>query len=117
MPSAREDYLLRMIQQMAAAIRRMREKLVGGGAAEEVSHDAHAAIATLLGARHTLFERLDARSAVQLMGDVERVQLWSELLDVRADALEQSGDTARGATLRARADALRGELSRPPTIS
>ncbi|MEQ1692904.1 MAG: hypothetical protein ABMA00_16565 [Gemmatimonas sp.] len=117
MPSAREDYLLRMIQQMAAALRRMREKLGGGGSAEEVSHDAHAAITTLLGARHALFERLDARTAAQLMGDAERVQLWSDLLRLQADALEQSGDTARGLALRHRADALQVEASRSPVIA
>ncbi len=117
MPSAREDYLLRMIQQMAAALRRMREKLAGGGAAEEVAHDAHAAISTLLGMRHTLFERLDARTAAQLMGDTERVQLWCDLLRLQADALEESGNTAGSAQLRQRADALHAEASRTPVIA
>lgn len=112
MPSAREDYLLRMIQQMAAALRRMREKLEGGGAAEEVARDAQAAIASVLGARHTLFERLDARTAAQLMGDSERVHLWSDLLHVQADSVDALGETEHGKQLRARADALRAEAPR-----
>jgi hypothetical protein len=110
MPGARDDYLLRMIQQAAAALRRLRERLGGGGAAEEVAHDAGAAIGALLGPRRELFERLDPRSAAQLLGDPERVALWADLLAVRADALEATSDATGAARLRERVNALRAAV-------
>lgn len=110
MPGARDDYLLRMIQQAAAALRRLRERLGGGGAPEEVAHDAHAAIGTLLGPQRELFDRLDPQSAARLMGDPERVVLWADLLSLRADALEASADAIGAARLRERVKALRAEV-------
>ncbi len=110
MPAAREDYLLRMIQQAAAALRRLRERLTGGDSAEDVVTDTQAAIGQLLGARGELFERLDPRSAAQLLGDPERVRLWADLLAVRADALAAAGKGQEASHLHVRSTALRAAV-------
>ena len=106
MAGARDDYLLRLIRDAAAALRRLRERLGGGAASEEVMRDADAAIGTLLGPQRALLERLDAWSAANLLGDRERVLLWSELLTLQADILEAGDDVPRSTTVRQRADGL-----------
>jgi hypothetical protein len=97
MPSAREDYLLRMIQQLGEVLRRLRERLTGqvdAGDAAEVDREAGAAITTLLGPQSPLLQQLDAASAVRLVGDPDRLGLWVALLRVQADA--RRADTRRG---------------------
>ena len=110
MPAARDDYLLRLIQQAAAALRHLRTRLGGGAAAEEVSRDADAAIGTLLGPQRATLERLDAWSAANLLGDADRVEVWSDLIALQADLLEVTGDSAGSSALRQRADALKSHV-------
>ena len=105
MAGARDDYLLRLIQEAAAALRRLRTRLGGGESAAEVSRDADAAIGTLLGPQRAMLERLDAWSAANLLGDPERVLVWSDLLHLQADIMDANGDP-RGNTVRQRALAL-----------
>lgn len=96
MPSAREDYLIRMIQQMGEVLRRLRQRLTGqvdADDAAEVDREAGAAITTLLGPQAPLLRQLDAASAVRLIGDPERVGIWVALLRVQADA--RRADTRR----------------------
>lgn len=96
MPSAREDYLLRMIQQLGEVLARLRKRLMGqvdASDAAEVDAEAGAAITTLLGPQAPLLQQLDAASAVRLVGDPERVGLWIALLRVQADA--RRADTRR----------------------
>jgi len=108
MPSAREDYLLRMIQQLAAIIARLRERLTGASSAEaaEVEREAGAAIGTLLGPQAPLLGQLDAASAVRLVGSRERVATWITILRLQADAQRASGRPDAADRLTARADAL-----------
>ena len=96
MPSAREDYLIRMIQQLGEALRRLRQRLTGQvdpSDAAEVDGQAGAAIATLLGPQAPLLQQLDPASAVRIVGDADRVGLWIALLRVQADA--RRADTRR----------------------
>jgi hypothetical protein len=106
MPAARDDYLVRLITQAAAAIRRLREKLSGGGIPGEVARDAGTAIGELLGPQRMLLERLDAVSARQIAGNPDTVRAWSDLLLLQADAEEAGGDAAAAQRLRRRARAL-----------
>lgn len=108
MPSAREDYLLRMMQQMAAIVARLRERLTGATAAEaeDVERDAGAAIGTLLGPQAALLGQLDPASAVRLVGSRERVATWITLLRMQADARRVSGRAEEAGRLTARADGL-----------
>ena len=113
MPAARDDYLVRLITQAAAAMRRLREKLIGGGAPGDVSHDAGAAIGELLGPQRMLLERLDAASARQIVGNPDTVRAWSGLLLLQADAEDARGDAAASQRLRSRARALTPDTPAP----
>ena len=108
MPSAREDYLLRMIQQLAAIMARLRERLTGASSDEaaEVEREAGAAIGTLLGPQAPLLGQLDVASAVRLVGSRERVATWVTILRLQADAQRTSGRPDAADRLTARADAL-----------
>jgi len=106
MPAARDDYLIRLITQAAAALRRLRERLRAGGAPEEVAREARDAVGELFGPQAGLLAMLDPASAAALVGDAERVAVWAGLLRVEADALRQSGKPERAAALEARAGAL-----------
>lgn len=111
MPGARDDYLLRLIQQVAAMLRALRERVEGGANAEEVSRDAGAAIGELLGPQRSLMEMLDAKSASALAGDPDKLDLWIALIRLQAESATRLNDAAKAARLTSRADAL--EASRP----
>lgn len=111
MPGARDDYLLRLIQQVAATLRRLRELMTGGALPEETMRDANAAIGELLGPQRALMEMLDAKSASALVGDSERLELWIALIRLQADAARKANSNVQADKLDARANAL--ELSRP----
>ena len=112
MPAARDDYLLRLIQQAAAALRNLRTRLGGGASAEEITREADEAIGTLLGPQRATLERLDAWSAANLLGDADRVIAWSDLVALQADLREASGDTEGSAALRKRAEGLKTHARR-----
>ena len=111
MPGARDDYLLRLIQQVAATLRRLRERVTDGASADETVREAGAAIGELLGPQRSLMEMLDAKSASALAGDYERLELWVQLIRLQADAARAANDVARADKLSARANAL--DLARP----
>ena len=115
MPSAREDYLLRMIQQLGVMLARLRERLTGKlttAETEEVDRDAYAAIGMLLGPQAGVLNQLDADSAARLLGDPERVSLWVGLLRVRADTQRALGHADAAERLASRAEALEKTLRR-----
>ncbi|MEW5914989.1 MAG: hypothetical protein AB1762_01230 [Gemmatimonadota bacterium] len=115
MLTERRDYLLRLIQQAGAAARRLRELLSKEGAdVDGVAGEAETAIGALLGggAQSQLLERVDADTAVRLVGDRERVRLWVDLLEAQADALNRQGHTEQGRRIRERAGALAAALDR-----
>ena len=117
MLTERRDYILRLIQQAGAAARRLRERLIGDAdSATEVASEADQEISTLLGgpAMAPLIERVDAVTAVQLIGDKERIRAWIELLAVRAEALVVSGAAADAERVRERADAVAAAATRLP---
>jgi hypothetical protein len=106
MPAARDDYLVRLITQAAAALRRVRERLRTGDAPEELAREARGAVGELLGPQAGLLAMLDPGSAAALLGDSERVALWAGLLRAEAEALRRSGEAERASGLEARAAAL-----------
>jgi hypothetical protein len=119
MPSAREDYLIRMIQQLGDVLRRLRQRLTGqvdAGDAAAIDGEAGAAVATLLGPQAPLLQQLDAASAVRLVGDADRVALWIGFLRLQADARRANnrpGDDS-AARLAARAAALEQAAAQMP---
>ena len=114
MPGARDDFLMRLILQVAATLRRLRELVKGGALPEETIRDAGAAIGELLGPQRALMEMLDAKSASALVGDYDRLELWVQLIRLQADAALAAHDTARAEQLSARANAL--EAARPKPV-
>ena len=78
---------------------------------DEVTRDADAAIGTLLGPQRAMLERLDVWSAANLLGNPERVMMWSELLRLKADVLEVGHALAESTALRVRADGLRAHVA------
>jgi hypothetical protein len=106
--TAQEDHLLRIMRQAAEALRRLREMLTTStDTGPTVRHEVHGAIEQLLGAQNALVTRLDAETAVRLVGSRRRTQLWADLVDLEADAWEGAGENAGGASFRKRAAALR----------
>ena len=109
MPSAREDYLLRLIQQLAGALGRLRERLGGPTAvveADDVAREAGAEISRLLGPQAPLLQQLDAASAVRIVADPQRVALWVAFLRVQAEAHRLRGGVDAAQRVEARAVAL-----------
>lgn len=106
MPGARDDYLIRLITQAAAAIRRLRSKLDAGDEATDVLREAGTAIGELLGPQRMLLERLDAATASRSLGNPDTVRAWSDLLLLQADAEAALGHMDTAGRLRARATAL-----------
>ncbi len=108
MLTERRDYLLRLIQQASAAARRIRELLTGEAEATDVVREADQAIGDLLGggSQAQLLERVDADTAVRLVGDAERIRVWIDLLRTQAEALTKSGADAQAQRVKERALAL-----------
>lgn len=109
MPSAREDYLLRMLQQLGDVLSRLRERLTGATTtsdAADVEREAGAAITTLLGPQAPLLQHLDPTSAVRIVADADRVALWVSLIGVQADAQRAGGRADAADRLAARSAAL-----------
>lgn len=108
MPAARDDYLLRMISQIAAAVARLRARLGGGATADELIPEIRAAEGELLGPRAQLLRSVDAATAAQLLGTPEAVRVWTELLRLEANVLRASGDEAAAEHVEARVLQLEG---------
>jgi len=98
------DYILRLLEQAAAVLRRLRE-LLGGGAAEPaaIAEEARAAQAALFGDTWLLLQRVDVATATSLIRDSRQLSLWAELLRVEAEANRALGDAERAEYLEARA--------------
>ncbi len=111
--SEQEDSLLRLIQQMAAAARRLRELLThSADSSASVRAEVGQSIALVLGKESALLSCIDADSAARLVQSRERLRMWIELLELDADACERGGLGPEAAERRARAAALRAAGAR-----
>lgn len=109
MPSARDDFFLRTIREVAEAVRRIRARLGGGASADDVLPEIQTTESTLLGGRGALLRVLDARSAAQLLGH-EAARLWVELLRLEAEAHRRGGREEAARAVEARAAELARQL-------
>src|SRR5918999_4114121 len=98
------DYILRLLEQAAAALRRLRE-LLGTGSAPpvEIVEEARAAQAALFGNSWSLLQQVDVATATSLVRDPRQLAMWAELLRAEADATRVLGDAARATHLDTRA--------------
>ncbi len=104
---AQEDYLLRMIREAAEALRRLREMLTGSAqSSAAVRAELANTMGRLLGPDASLLQRLDVATAVRLLNDRRRLELWIGALELEADALTASG-SPEAVVVRSRAGALR----------
>ena len=96
MAQFQRDFILRMIEALAAAIASIRKRKQSGdlvGARLEV----HNAIVDLLGPAASMVGMLDSRTAANLVSDPTRLALWARLLNEDADLLRlmtRSGEAA-----------------------
>jgi hypothetical protein len=100
------DYIMRMIAAAAAAVARLRAKLAGGAPGNDVVGEARTAQTALLGSEALLLRALDPASAAHAIGDPERLEAWSALLSVEAEALRTTGDDVGAEQILKRAAAL-----------
>lgn len=98
------DYILRLLEQAAAAVRRLRELLRGGtGEPTVIIEEARAAQAALFGSSWTLLERVNVTTVTTLVRDARQLAAWADLLRIEADASRALGDEQRATQLAARA--------------
>jgi hypothetical protein len=102
-----------MIREAAEALRRLREMLTGSAeASATVRREVEIAIGQLLGESSALLTRVDAETAVRLVGNDKRIALWADLLELEADACERAGYETEASAHRARAAALLGAAAK-----
>lgn len=107
------DYILRLLEQAAAVLRRLRELLARGDApAAEIVDEARAAQAALFGDTWLLLQRVDLATATGLIRDARQLALWADLLRVEAEANRQLGNEPRATDLETRAAALAAAAAR-----
>ncbi len=103
-----EDYLIRLIRQVGELARRLRERLTGS--AEEtatVRFETAQAVEQLLGPDGPLLSRVDAGTAIRLVGSPSRIALWLELLAIEAEACRLAGSNDEADALLSRMISLR----------
>jgi hypothetical protein len=96
MAQFQRDFILRMIEALAAAIARILKRKQSGdlvGARLEV----HNAVVELLGPAASMVGMLDSRTAANLVSDSTRLALWARLLNEDADILRLMSRTTEAA--------------------
>jgi hypothetical protein len=92
MALVQRDFILRMIEAIAAAVARIVKRKQSGdlaGARKEV----HDAVTELLGPASAMVGMLDSRTAANVVSDPKRIALWARLLSEDADVLRLMGRT------------------------
>lgn len=98
------DYILRLLEDAAAVLRRLRELLAGGYSKPAVIVDeARAAQAALFGDTWAMLQRVDVATATALIRDTRQLTLYADLLRVEAQANRALGDDQRAQYLETRA--------------
>jgi hypothetical protein len=107
------DYILHLLEQATAVLRRLRELLVAGTAKPAaIVDEARAAQAALFGETWMLLQRVDVATATALIRDPRQLSIWADLLRVEAEANRAQGDAERAAHLETRAEGIAAEAAR-----
>jgi hypothetical protein len=104
-----KDYLMRAIQQIAEAIAGI-VGLVGDGKHEEALREIADAQAKLAGPMGTGLDRLDASSVIAILG-TDKARLHAQLLRLESGARQALGQSGKGSSVLARAEAVERALS------
>jgi hypothetical protein len=103
------DYILRLIESVAATLRRVlkrREEKDLAGARQDVAMT----IGEVLGPGAAMVPMVDSTTAANLVSDPQRLALYCQLLELDGDLLEEMGHTDRAVTTRRRSLELLLEL-------
>ena len=90
MALVQRDYILRMIERIAAVLARAMKRKSDGdlvGARQELQQ----ATMELLGPAAAMALLVDSRTAANLVGDAKRIQLWCRLLSEDREVLQAMG--------------------------
>jgi hypothetical protein len=101
----RDDYLMRMVNQLAAALARI-AGLRRAALLEQAAEEMDAAVASLGGIDPRLAEGSDGPLLAALVTDPARREALARLLEEQAEILLARGETARARTTREKARAL-----------
>ncbi len=101
----RDDYVMRMVRQLAAAIARI-AGLRNIGRDEEALAEIERVWGELFGLPPGLLDSMSPEALEAFLGAPEKTRLVAELLRHEADLLERRGDSARAARKRSLGDAL-----------
>jgi hypothetical protein len=91
------DYVMRLVKQVAELIARAL-KLASAAKPEEALATLRAACGQALGMEYEVLSMLDARSAIELLGQPERALAFIQLLEVMGDVDARSGESLRALT-------------------
>lgn len=113
------DYILRLLEEAAAVLRRLRELLSRGfGKPAVIVDEARAAQAALFGDTWAILQRVDVATATSLIRDARQLTLYADLLRVEAEANRALGDEKRAEYLETRAAGIAAAAERiTPTAS
>lgn len=109
--TSRDDYLMRLIQQMVQLMMHI-AGLKQAGEFEEAQKEIDHATRTLLGPAADTLILLDPSTAAQILGDPDRVLTWATILCEQADVQRLQGRVPQADTTRGRALALAREAAR-----
>jgi len=90
MALVQRDYILRMIEQVAAAIARILKRKTDGDLVG-ARQDVHQATMQLLGPAAAMATMVDSRTAANLVSDARRLRLWCRLLAEDSEILRALG--------------------------
>jgi hypothetical protein len=89
------DFILRMIEAIAAAIARIRKRRESGDLVA-ARREVHNATVELLGSAAAMVGMLDSRTAANLVSDPTRIAMWARLLHEDAEILREMKRNAEG---------------------
>lgn len=107
MSAFQKDYILRLIETIAAILARI-AVLRENGESEEAKAELERAYGLLLGPQDDIVRRVDPSTAAVLLGSREKILALSQLVDEEA---EQEEDEDRRDLLKARVAGLRAEAA------
>ncbi len=105
------DYILRMIERIAAVLARVLKKRTEGdlvGARQDIAEG----MIDVLGPAGAMVRMVDSRTAADLLSDPDRITMYARLLDADAELQEALGQPAGAARSRQRALEVMRELQR-----
>ena len=91
------DYVMRLVKQLAEFVARLL-KLASAAKPEEALSMLRAGCSQALGMEYEVLSMLDAKSAVELLGEPARVIAFIQLIEAMGDVDARSGEPMRALT-------------------